>query len=319
MKDICLKYGVPSAGHKAFKNPLEAKKYVNSNKMPIVIKADGLAAGKGVIICNNSSEAYAAIDQIMVEKKFGESGSEIIVEEFLSGEEVSFFALVCGENAVPLISVQDHKKAFDGDKGPNTGGMGAYSPTSIVNESMTETIMGDIIYPTIKGMVAEKIPYRGVLFAGLMITKNGPKLIEYNCRFGDPECQILMARLKSDSVEMFLATAQGRLKGLELVWNEESAITVVMANRGYPGHYVPGSEITGLKEAVNIPGVNIFHSGTSLDGGKVIATGGRVLGVTAIASDLSLAQKRVYEAIDNIFWPEGFYRKDIGWRELKRG
>ncbi len=318
MKGLCSKYGIPSAAYKLFQDPNSAKEFAKLTSIPIVVKANGLAAGKGVFICENVSEAFDAIDYIMIDRVFGESGSEVIIEEFLEGEEVSFFALVSGNDTLPLISVQDHKKALDGDNGPNTGGMGAYSPTSVVNNQMENLIMEKVIRPTVNGMVRENIAYCGVLFAGLMITDRGPQLIEYNCRFGDPECQTLMARLISDPVEMLLATAQGRLQELKNIWSDETAITVILATKGYPGSYARGSEIKGLVSASRIPGVTIFHSGTCLEKDKILADGGRVLGVTATAKDLFLAQSLAYQAAKNISWPEGFYRKDIGWRELAR-
>ena len=318
MKDHCQKYNIPTANYKRFRNSDDAKVYVKTFKAPIVVKADGLAAGKGVIICQSHSEACKAIDRIMLNKVFGAAGSEIVIEEYLEGEEISFFALVSGDEAIPLVAAQDHKAVFDGDLGPNTGGMGAFSPSPIIDFNMTNYIMDNIIKPTIRGLVLDGRPYQGVLFAGLMMTSKGPRLIEYNCRFGDPECQTLMVRLKSDVLEMLLLTAQGRLDQLTLEWDEKVAITVVMANKGYPGSHQKGSEIKGLDLVNAMDGVWLFHSGTAKKRSKILAVGGRVLSVTALGNDLETAQKYVYDGIGLINWPERFYRRDIGWRALKK-
>ena len=318
MKDLCAKFYVPTAEYARFDEPDAAKEYIRAHGAPIVVKADGLAAGKGVILCRNENEAYAAIDHIMVEDAFAGAGAEVVVEEFMSGEEASFFAIVDGEHAVPLVAAQDHKAAYDGDEGPNTGGMGAYSPAPVVDQALSERIMEEIINPTIKGMAAEGRPYQGVLFAGLMISETGPRLIEYNCRFGDPECQVLMMRLKSDVVEMLLAAAEGKLNKIKLDWHDDAALCVVMAAEGYPGNYGKGSEIKGLDEADALDGVNVFHAGTKIDDQRLVANGGRVLGVTALAKTVKSAQKQAYKAVAKIDWSQGFCRSDIGWRAVKR-
>ena len=317
MKDLCTKYDIPTATYARFDDCDAAKDYVRLQGAPIVVKADGLAAGKGVILCRNKTEAHAAIDLMMTQDAFGDAGAELVIEEFMVGEEASFFALVDGENALPLVAAQDHKAVGDGDKGPNTGGMGAYSPASVVDEAMARTIMKTIIEPTIRGMAADGIAYRGVLFAGLMITDAGPKLIEYNCRFGDPECQALMMRLKNDFLEVLEAAVKGELDQVELKWSSDAALTVVMAVNGYPGGYEKGSEIKGIEEA-EANGAMVFHSGTKADGDKILADGGRVLSVTASAPSVAKAQAKAYDAVAKIDWPEGFCRSDIGWRAINR-
>ncbi|CCQ74886.1 phosphoribosylamine--glycine ligase [Magnetospira sp. QH-2] len=318
MKDLCAKYDIPTAKFESFDECDGAKEYIRAQGAPIVIKADGLAAGKGVILCRNLNEAFAGIDHILSERSFGEAGDSVVVEEFLTGEEVSFFALVDGKTALPLVSAQDHKAAYDGDEGPNTGGMGAYTPAPVMTPEIQEQVMRTIIQPTVDGMVAEGMPYKGVLFAGLMIEGGVPKLLEYNVRFGDPECQPMMMRLQSNALEMLLACAEERLSDLDLQWRDETAMVVVMAAKGYPGAYDKGSEIRGLDEAGADDAVTVFHAGTQADGDKVVAVGGRVLGVTAIGKDVAEAQKTAYAAVDKIDWPEGFCRRDIGWRALKR-
>ncbi|MDX9860608.1 MAG: phosphoribosylamine--glycine ligase [Rhodospirillales bacterium] len=318
MKDLCDKYGIPTAAFGRFDEPVSAKEFIRRRGAPIVVKADGLAAGKGVILCRNELEAYAAVDHIMIERAFGGAGDEIIVEEFLTGEEASFFALVDGVRAVPLASAQDHKAAYDGDEGPNTGGMGAYSPAPVVGDAIAQTVMDTIITPTIEGMAAEGRPYKGVLFAGLMIDNGVPKLLEYNVRFGDPECQPLMVRLKSDLLEALLACADGNLDQVTLEWHDAAALTVVMAAKGYPGAYEKGTEIRGLDAAGALEGVTVFHAGTKAAHGTVIANGGRVLNVTACGGSVAEAQKRAYQAVDLIDWPDGFCRRDIGWRAITR-
>ncbi len=318
MKDLCAKYDIPTAEYARFDECDAAKEYIRAHGAPIVVKADGLAAGKGVILCRNENEAYAAIDHMMIEDQFGDAGSEVVIEEMMEGEEASFFALVDGEHALALVGAQDHKAAFDGDEGPNTGGMGAYTPAPALDDALSKQVMEDIIEPTIKGLAAEGTPYQGVLYAGLMITEQGPKLIEYNCRFGDPECQPLMMRLKSDALDLLLATAEGRLDKVKPKWHNDAALSVVMAAEGYPGSYDKGTEIKGLDEAGNVDGVTVFHAGTKRDGDKLLAVGGRVLNVTAMAPTVAEAQKKAYEAVDKIDWPEGFCRRDIGWRAVKR-
>jgi phosphoribosylamine---glycine ligase len=316
-KDLCRSNRIPTAAYERFRAAEPARAYVRARGTPIVIKADGLAAGKGVIVAPNLAEAEAAID-MMLGGGLGDAGAEVVVEEFLDGEEASFFALCDGDTAIPLASAQDHKRAFDGDTGPNTGGMGAYSPAPIVNAAMSAQVMREIVLPTLAAMKAMGTPFKGVLYAGLMITAEGPKLIEYNVRFGDPECQVLMLRLMSDLVPALLASRDGVLKSLDLRWYREAALTVVMAARGYPGSYGKGSIIDGLDDAAAVEGVEIFHAGTKTEGGRILANGGRVLNVSALGGTVREARARAYEAISRIRWPEGFYRQDIGWRAVER-
>ena len=318
MKDFCGKYDIPTAAYARFDEPDAAKEYIHRHHAPLVVKADGLAAGKGVILCQNDLEAFAAIDHIMTERAFGEAGDEVVIEEFLIGEEASFFALVDGTTAIPLMSAQDHKAAYDGDTGPNTGGMGAYLPAPVIDAKLAKTVMDRIITPTIDGMAAEDRPYKGVLYAGLMITDDGPKVLEYNARFGDPECQPLMTMLKSDVLEALLACAEGRLAEIKLDWHKGTALIVVMATEGYPGYYEKGSDIRGLGEAAGGDDVVVFHAGTRIADGRIVADGGRVLGVTARAASTAKAQEKAYAAVDRIDWPQGFCRRDIGWRAIAR-
>ena len=319
VKDLCAKYGMPTADYGRFVDAGSAKSFVREAGVPIVIKADGLAAGKGVVVATTLSEAEAAIDAMMIEGRFGAAGATLVIEEFLDGEEASFFALVDGETALPLASAQDHKRVGEGETGPNTGGMGAYSPAPVMNPGMEARVMSEIIEPTVRAMKTEGQPYKGVLYAGLMITDNGPQLIEFNVRFGDPECQVLMPRLKSDLLPALVASADGVLANMDLRWRDESAMTVVLAAQGYPGPYRKGSEIRGLAAAGALPGVTVFHAGTQAGAdGQVLANGGRVLGVTATAPSLAEAQTRAYAAVDLIDWPDGFCRRDIGWRALER-
>jgi phosphoribosylamine---glycine ligase len=316
-KDLCRSAGIPTAAYQRFRNADEAKAYARSRGAPIVVKADGLAAGRGVVVAENIAEAEAAIEMILG-GELGAAGAELVIEGFLDGEEASFFALCDGETALPLASAQDHKRAFDGDKGPNTGGMGAYSPAPIIDAAISARVMAEIVQPTLRAMKDMGAPYKGVLYAGLMITAEGPKLIEYNVRFGDPECQVLMPRLMSDLVPALLASRDGVLKSLDLRWHAQAALTVVMAAKGYPGRYAKGSVIEGLAEAAAVDGVEIFHAGTKQDGGRVVANGGRVLNVSALGKTVSEAQARAYAAIARIRWPEGFCRHDIGWRAIAR-
>ena len=316
-KDLCRSAGIPTAAYGRFRTGGEAKAYARSRGAPIVVKADGLAAGKGVVVAESVAEAEAAIDMILG-GELGAAGAELVIEEFLAGEEASFFALCDGESALPLASAQDHKRAFDGDKGPNTGGMGAYSPAPTIDAGMSARVMSEIVQPTLRAMRDIGAPYKGVLYAGLMITAEGPKLIEYNVRFGDPECQVLMPRLISDLVPALLASRDGVLKSLDLRWHSQAALTVVMAAKGYPGAYAKGSVIEGLAEAAALEGVEIFHAGTRRDGGHIVANGGRVLNVSALGETVSEAQARAYAAIARIRWPEGFFRHDIGWRAIAR-
>ncbi|MBC8050565.1 MAG: phosphoribosylamine--glycine ligase [Chitinophagales bacterium] len=316
MKEICFKYGIPTASYATFDSERAALEHIRLFfKAPFVVKADGLAAGKGVTIAMTATEAEAAVEDFFSGAHGPSAGHEIIFEEFLEGEEVSFFALCDGETAVPFGSAQDHKRAFDGDKGPNTGGMGAYSPAPLMTTEMSTRVMDEIINPTVRAMAAEGAPFRGVLFAGLMIGANGPKLIEYNVRFGDPECQALMLRLKSDLLTALLAARKGLLKNLTPRWSDETALVVVMAALGYPGEYKKGSVIGGLDEAAG-EGVEIFHAGTKLEGGALLANGGRVLNVASLGATVAEARRCAYSAIERIDWPGGFYRRDIGWRAL---
>ena len=318
MKDLCAKYGIPTAAYGRFTSAEAAKVFIREKGAPIVIKADGLAAGKGVVIAESLEAAEAAVDSAMVEGAFGEAGAELVIEEFLEGEEASFFALVDGETALPLATAQDHKRVFDGDEGPNTGGMGAYSPAPVMTPELEARVMAEIVAPTVAAMKAEGRPYKGVLYAGLMITAEGPKLIEYNVRFGDPECQVLVMRLMSDLLPALIATTDGVLSSFALRWYPEAAVTVVMAAEGYPGGYEKGTEIKGL-EGLDGEDLAVFHAGTArAEDGRLLATGGRVLNVTALGATVAEAQARAYAAIERIDWPQGFCRRDIGWRAIAR-
>ncbi len=316
-KDLCKSNKIPTAAYERFKGAAAAKNYVRKKGAPIVVKADGLAAGKGVVVAETVAEAEAAID-MMFGGGLGAPAWEIVIEDCLVGEEASFFALCDGETAIALVSAQDHKRVGDGDKGPNTGGMGAYSPAPVMTAEMNARVMDEIIQPTVRAMKAMGAPYKGVLFAGLMITKDGPQLIEYNVRFGDPECQALMLRLKSDLLPALIAARDGQLKHFDLRWSDEAALTVVMAARGYPGNYSKGSIIGGLDEAARIDGVEIFHAGTKADGDHIVSNGGRVLNICASGKTVREAQMRAYAAVDRIKWPDGFCRRDIGWRAIAR-
>jgi len=321
-KDLCRANGIPTAAYERFREPAAAKAYIRARGAPIVVKADGLAAGKGVVVAQSLDEALAAIDMMfrggIAIGNSGDAGAEVVVEDFLQGEEASFFALCDGDNAIALSTAQDHKRVFDGDKGPNTGGMGAYSPAPNIDDAMGARIMAEIVMPTLRAMQAMGSPYKGVLYAGLMIDAAGPKLIEYNVRFGDPECQVLMLRLMSDLIPALLASRDGMLRSFDLRWYPQAALTVVMAAKGYPGDYAKGSLIEGLDAAAAIEGVEIFHAGTKADGEKILANGGRVLDVCALGDTVREAQTRAYEAVARIRWPEGFCRHDIGWRAVAR-
>lgn len=316
-KDLCRDFAIPTAAYGRFKDAATAKVYLETQKLPIVIKADGLAAGKGVVIAETRAEADGAINACFA-GIFGVAGSEVVIEEFLEGEEASFFALCDGTHALALATAQDHKRVGDGDLGPNTGGMGAYSPAPVMTPALVARTMDEIIRPTVAGMAKRGSPFKGVLFAGLMITADGPKLIEYNVRFGDPETQVLMMRLKSDLLTALLATADGTLDKVDVRWREEVALTVVMAAKGYPGTPEKGTEIKGLDRAGKVDGVEIFHAGTRRDGDRFLADGGRVLNVTARGHTVKEAQIRAYDAISKIDWPGGFCRRDIGWRAIVR-
>ena len=316
-KDLCRANKIPTAAYARFATAGPAKAHVRNQNLPVVIKADGLAAGKGVVIAENLSDAEAAID-MMFGGGLGQAGSEVLIEERLVGEEVSFFALCDGETAIPLASAQDHKRVGDGETGPNTGGMGAYSPANVMTPQMQARTMDEIIVPTLRAMKAMGAPYKGVLFAGLMITNEGPKLIEFNVRFGDPETQVLMLRLMSDLLPALIAARDGQLKSFDLRWYPNAALTVVMAAKGYPGDHEKGSVIKGLDAAAAVEGVEIFHAGTKADSGRMLANGGRVLSVSARAKTVTEAQARAYRAVDSIDWPEGFCRRDIGWQAVRR-
>ena len=321
MKDLCARENIPTARYRRFRDAAAAKAYIAAEGAPIVVKADGLAAGKGVVVTADVAEAHAAVDAALGQGRFGAAGAEIVVEECLVGEEASFFALIDGTNALPLAAAQDHKRVGDGDTGPNTGGMGAYSPAPMVTPAVEGQIMERIILPTVRAMRRDGRLFKGVLYAGLMLTQEGPKLIEYNVRFGDPECQALIMRLKSDLLPALIATRDGNLKDVDLRWYDETALCVVMAARGYPDDPLRGTEIRGLDRAASDPDVKIFHAGTrrkpapaEAGGDRLLADGGRVLGVTARGSDLEAARERAYRAVDQIDWPEGFCRRDIGGR-----
>ncbi|MGE5534859.1 MAG: phosphoribosylamine--glycine ligase [Acidobacteriota bacterium] len=316
-KDLCKANNIPTAAYQRFKNVEAAKAYVRENGAPLVVKADGLAAGKGVVVAETVAEAEAAVD-MMFGGGLGSPAWEIVIEECLVGEEASFFALCDGETAIPLASAQDHKRVFDGDKGPNTGGMGAYSPAPVMNDVMSRRTMDEIVLPTVRAMKALGAPYKGVLYAGLMITETGPKLIEYNVRFGDPECQVLMLRMMSDLVPALLAACDGQLANFDLRWYPDAALTVVMAAKGYPGPYAKGTLIEGLDEAAQIEGVEIFHAGTRADDNRILSNGGRVLNICASGATVREAQQRAYAAVDRIKWKDGFCRRDIGWRAIER-
>lgn len=316
-KDLCAKYNIPTAAYGRFKDAEAAKEFTAKQNIPVVIKADGLAAGKGVIIAESMEEAFIAIDDILG-GQFGDAGAELVVEEFLSGEEASFFVLCDGENILPFGTAQDHKRVGEGDTGPNTGGMGAYSPAPVMDENMINRTIDEIIMPTVKGMNAEGIPFKGVFFAGLMITDKGPELIEYNVRFGDPECQTLMMRLDCDIVPALMACANGTLDKIKIKWKDKAAMNVVMAAKGYPESYNKNTVIKNLEIAGATDNVVIFHAGTKKIDGQILATGGRVLNITSLADSVTNAKITAYEALDKIDWADGFCRRDIGWRAIER-
>jgi phosphoribosylamine--glycine ligase len=313
-KDLFTRAQIPTAAYRRFRDPAAAKAFIASHGAPIVVKADGLAAGKGVVVAGDLDTAYRAVDAALVERRFSAAGLEIVVEDFLAGEEASFFALVDGKDALPLASAQDYKRVGDGDFGPNTGGMGAFSPSPLVTPAIEGMVMDRIILPAIAEMHREGRMFKGVLYAGLMLTEAGPTLLEFNARFGDPECQALMMRLMSDPLPALIAAHDGVLKSVDLRWHADTALCVVMAANGYPGEPQRGSEIRGLDAAAGDPKVKIFHAGTRRDKQRLIADGGRVLGVTALGGDLAAARDHAYAAVDRIDWPEGFCRRDIGRR-----
>ena len=314
-KRICDAAGAPTAAYAHFTELEPARAYVEERGAPIVIKADGLAAGKGVIIAQTTQEALAALDE-MFGGAFGSAGAEVVIEEFMEGEEASFFVLCDGETVLPVGTAQDHKRVGDGDTGPNTGGMGAYSPAPVMTDAVTRSALEDIVKPTMAEMARQGTPFQGVLFVGLMISDGQPRLVEYNVRFGDPECQVLMMRLGAQALDLMQAAAEGRLSGAQVNWADDHALTVVLAAQGYPGHYEKGTVIGGLDGLPRTSREMVFHAGTAQSGGHVVSAGGRVLAVTARADTLAEAQKAAYAMVDQISWPEGFCRRDIGWRAL---
>ncbi|MEM9716717.1 MAG: phosphoribosylamine--glycine ligase [Pseudomonadota bacterium] len=314
-KEVCDASGAPTAKYAHFSDHAAAKAYVEAEGAPIVIKADGLAAGKGVIVAMTMDEALAGLDMIFG-GAFGSAGAEVVIEEFMEGEEASLFVLCDGEEALPIGTAQDHKRAFDGDEGPNTGGMGAYSPAPILSDAMVEKTMAEIVRPTLTEMAKRGTPFEGVLYAGLMIKDNQPRLVEYNVRFGDPECQVLMMRLGGQVLDALEAAAKGDLGDHQIHWADDHALTIVMAANGYPGSYKKGTTIKGLSEAPNNSKEMVFHAGTKRDGDHIVTSGGRVLNVTARGDTLKEAHGKAYDLVDQIDWPDGFYRKDIGWRAL---
>ncbi|KQX59914.1 MULTISPECIES: phosphoribosylamine--glycine ligase [unclassified Ensifer] len=314
-KDLCARYDIPTGAYGRFTDAESAKIYVREQGAPIVIKADGLAAGKGVTVAMTLDEALAAVDDCFA-GAFGAAGAEVVVEAYLDGEEASFFCLSDGKTALALASAQDHKRVGDGDTGPNTGGMGAYSPAPVMTSEMIERTMKEIIEPTMRGMAESGHPFSGVFFAGLMITAKGPELIEYNVRFGDPECQVLMMRMKSDLLPLLYAAATGTLAGMTVEWRDETALTVVMASKGYPGSYAKNTPIDALPAASDT--TKVFHAGTAMKDGGLVATGGRVLNITATGASAGEAKDRAYAALSAVSWDNGFYRHDIGWRAVAR-
>ncbi len=314
-KEICDAAGAPTAGYAHFTDHAAARAYIEANGAPIVVKADGLAAGKGVVVAMTTDEALAAVDD-MFGGEFGAAGAEVVIEEFMQGEEASFFLLCDGETVLPIGTAQDHKRAFDGDTGPNTGGMGAYSPAPILDTAVAQAALERIVRPTMAEMARRGTPYQGVLYAGLMIENGQPRLVEYNARFGDPECQVLMMRLGGQALDLIQACAEGRLADMTVAWAEDHALTVVLAAQGYPGDYDKGSEIRGLDALDETSSAMVFHAGTAQRDGRIVATGGRVLNVTARATTLAEARDRAYAMVAAVDWPEGFCRSDIGWRAL---
>jgi phosphoribosylamine---glycine ligase len=317
-KDLCRDYAIPTAAYGRFADKAAALAFVREKGAPIVVKADGLAAGKGVVVAMTLDEAERAVEA-MFAGLFGQSGAEVVIEEFLEGEEASFFAICDGTRAVPFATAQDHKRVGDGDTGPNTGGMGAYSPASVVTDEIERRVMAEIIEPTMRAMREKGAPFKGVLYAGLMLTKDGPKLIEYNNRFGDPEAQVILPRLEDDLLVIMLAASRGALDGKLPRFSDAKALTVVLAAKGYPGTPLTGSEIKGLAAAAARPDVVVTHAGTRAESGRLLAAGGRVLNVTALAPSVAEAKDKAYKTVDAIDWPGGFCRRDIGWREIARG
>ncbi len=317
-KDLCARKAIPTAAYERFTDAAMAKAYINARGAPIVVKADGLAAGKGVVVAQSVEEAHKAVDAMMTDHVFGAAGNEVVIEDLLVGEEASFFALCDGTHAIPLGAAQDHKRVYDGDRGPNTGGMGAYSPAPVVTADVAKQTMERIILPALEGLAEAGTPFKGILFAGLMIGTEGPQLIEFNVRFGDPECQVLVPRLRSDLLAAFVAARDGQLKNFDLRWDDRAALCVVMAAQGYPGTVKAGTTIRGVDAAKAVENVLVFHAGTRREGDALVAAGGRVLGITALGADVAEAQRRAYSAVDAIDWPEGFCRRDIGARAIAR-
>ncbi|MBB5073508.1 phosphoribosylamine--glycine ligase [Bartonella callosciuri] len=316
-KDLCYKNNIPTGTYQCFNDAEKAKEYIRQQGVPIVIKADGLAAGKGVVVATTREEAFNAVEACF-KNASSNAKEKIVVESFLEGEEASFFCLCDGKVALPFGSAQDHKRVGDGDTGANTGGMGAYSPAPIMTEEMINRTLKEIVEPALRSMNAMGAPFKGILFVGLMITQKGPELIEFNVRFGDPECQVLMMRLQEDILPLLLAAAQGNLKQKHLKWSEKTALTVVMAAKGYPDSPQKGTVIRNLDKVNTFPDVKVFQAGIALRNGELIANGGRVLNITATGETITQAQKRAYEAVDCIDWPDGFVRRDIGWRAIAR-
>jgi len=317
-KDLMAKYGIPTAAYRSFTDRDQAVAYIREQGAPIVVKADGLAAGKGVIVAMDVATAIAAVDDIMLDKVFGAAGASVVIEEFMEGEEASFFAFTDGTNILPLASSQDHKRVFDNDEGPNTGGMGAYSPAPVVTDALYAVIVETIVKPTIAAMASEGTPYSGILYVGLMIKDGQPRVVEYNARFGDPECQPLLMRMKSDIVPVLQACARGELRQTSIEWHDKAAVCVVMASGGYPGDFAKGHPISGLEDAARLDELMVFHAGTRAVEGRVVNSGGRVLGVTGLGSTVSEAIEKAYQGVAHISWQDVHYRKDIGRKALNR-
>ena len=317
-KDLMARHRIPTARFGTFRDGAAARRFCRELGAPLVVKADGLAAGKGVVVCRSLEEADRAVAQCLEARAFGDSGLTVVIEEFLVGEEASFFALSDGSTVLPLVAAQDHKTVYDGDRGPNTGGMGAYSPAPVMDAGMQERVMREIVRPTIAAMAEEGAPYTGVLFVGLMITRDGPNVIEFNCRFGDPECQVILPRLEDDLLALLLAAATGKGLPSAVGFRAESSVCVVMTSAGYPGAYETGRAITGVEAAAGLPGVTVFHAGTALAGGALVTAGGRVLGVQALGADVAAAIRTAYAAVERIRFDGAHYRRDIGHHALRR-
>ena len=317
-KDLMKKYGIPTGDYQVFEAYGPARSFIEKTGGPLVVKADGLAAGKGVLLCRTTGEALGALDQVMKARAFGSAGDRVVVEEFLEGEEASFLVFTDGRTVRPLPTSQDHKAIFDGDRGPNTGGMGAYSPAPVVTPALNDQIMDRIMRPTVEAMAAEGCPYQGVLYAGLMIGPKGPQVLEFNARFGDPECQPLILKLESDLVDVLEAIPQGRLDQVDIAWNDAVSLCLVLASQGYPGPYEKGLPIEGLEAAAGQEGVVVFHAGTAKKDGRIVTNGGRVLGVTSLGRDVPQARQRAYAAADLIRWPGKYARTDIGLKAMAR-